>query len=78
VYSAENEKLDLKKRTELIYTARAVENKIGSNRSRSTSEEKKTDLRKLNFLETVRRELSYVPVKTRTSLNLLIFIAPSN
>lgn len=62
VYSAENGKLDLKKRTEFIYTARAVENKIGRNRSRSKSEEKKTDLRKLNFLETVRRELSYVSV----------------
>ena len=62
VYSAENGKLDLKKRTEFIYTVRTVENKIGSNRSRSKSEEKKTDLRKLNFLETVRRELSYVPV----------------
>jgi len=62
VYSAENEKLDLKKRTEFIYTVLAVENKIGSNRSRSKSEEKKTDLRKLNFLETVRRELSYVSV----------------
>lgn len=62
VYSAENGKLDLKKRTEFIYTVRAVENKIGSNRSRSKLEEKKTDLRKLNFLETVRTELSYVPV----------------
>lgn len=63
VYSAENGKLDLKKRTEFIYTVRDVENKIGSNRSRSKSKEKKkTDLRKLNFLETVRTELSYVPV----------------
>lgn len=62
MYSAENGKLDLKKRTEFIYTVRAVENKIGSNRSRSKSEEKKTDLRKLNLLETVGRELSYVPV----------------
>lgn len=62
VNSAENGKLDLKKRTEFIYTVRAVENKIGSKRNRSKSEEKKTDLRKLNFLETIRRELSYVPV----------------
>jgi hypothetical protein len=56
------EELDLKKRTESIYTVQTVENKIGSNRSRSKSEEKKTDLRKLNFLETVSRELRYVPV----------------
>ena len=62
MYSVENEKLDLKKRTEFIYTVRAVENKIGSNRSSSKPGEKKTDLRKLNFLEAVRRELSYVPV----------------
>jgi hypothetical protein len=55
------EELDLKKRPESIYTVRTVEDKIGSNRNRSKSEEK-MDLRKLNLLETVRRELRYVPV----------------